>query len=193
MTTLVFVLALAGHQFSSPQTQTPACTTCPAGPRGPQGPAGPAGPKGSQGPKGDTGPQGPPGVSVPPSTPAPTVVQPFDIGFHGVDLSIADFFSVAGVSYAVVYEPSAKAAALINLDTCWAQLYPNFNAGLPGAPLAWKAVQATDEPFHLAWNHGGAWWSERWPAWLPKVNMRAAPFVINDPRLGPATALCRWR
>lgn len=188
---MVCFAATADAQRFIPATSTPpACTTCPAGPKGPKGDPGPAG---SPGPKGDPGPRGPKGDPGPPSVPPRVVVRPFDLGFHGVNLDVAAFFSSAGVSYAVIYEPSAQAAALVNLDTCTAQIYPAFNAGLPGRPLAWRAVQTTGEPFHFVWNHGGAWWSERWPSWLPSVSLRALPFVIDDPRLGTATALCRWR
>jgi len=185
---LVLAVSADAQTFTSTESTPPVCTVeCPAGPPGPKGPPGPTGEPGPEGPR---GPKGEPG---PPSVPPPTVVRPFDLGFHGVNLDVAAFFSAAGVSYAVIYEPSAQAAAVINLDACTAQIYPAFNAGLPGRPLAWRAVQTTGEPFHFVWNHGGAWWSERWPYWLPVVNLRMLPFVINDPRLGAGTALCRWR
>lgn len=201
MTPLLLTLALAGQiQFSTPQAQPPACTVCPAGKEGPRGPQGPAGPRGAEGPQGPggndgapgpAGPQGPPGDSL--TDPPPPVVPPFDLGFHGVDLSVIAFFHESGIAYAVLYEPTRKAAALVNIDACQAEIYENFNAGIPGPALQWKAVQQTGEPFHFAWQHGGAWWSERWPENLPVVDLQAPPFVTNDPRLGPNTAFCRKR
>ena len=199
-TTLALALALLASpalaQFAAPTTTPTACTTCPPGkegPRGPKGDPGERGQRGDPGPRGargEQGPEGPPGRVVPPP---PVVVRPFDLGFHGLDLSVASFFTHEGTPYVVAYEPTYHAAALVNLDTCWAEVARDFNAGLPGAPLSWRAVQPTGEPFHFAWQHGGAWWSQRWPEGLPRVNLQAPPFVIDDPRLGPLTALCRHR
>ena len=173
--------------FATPTTQT-SCTTCPPGKDGRNGRDGRNGVDGKDGKDGRDGRDGRDAEAPP-----PVVVAPFDIGFHGVDLSVASFFAHEGTPYVVVYEPTLRAAALVNLETCWAEVYKDFNAGIKGDPLQWRAVQQTGEPFHFAWQHGGAWWGERWPEGLPAFNLQAPPFVIDDPRLGKGTALCRKR
>lgn len=120
----------------------------------------------------------------------PPIIHPFDLGFHGVNFDVADFFIHQHVPHVMVYEPSRKVAALVNLSTCIAQVQERFNAGIPGPPLVWKQVQHLTD-LHFVWNHGGAWWSHEWPTGLPTMDF--GTIIINDPRLGPGTALCRMR
>lgn len=215
---LLAVAAAAEAQTTDPfRTNTPT-TTCspgckgdpgPPGPAGPAGPAGQAGPQGPQGQKGDTGPAGPIGPTGPvgprgPEGPAgkdgkdgkdytPAALPPlpaFDLGVHGFTLIPGKLRLVNGRWQMLTYEVTNKAALLIDLQTCVAQVQMNFDAGI-GAPLTWNAVEwVTDAD--AVWYHAGAMWSHRWnPAKSITINLNGLRF--DDPKLGPQTPFCRWR
>lgn len=187
--TIVVLVALAASSVQAQQftTQTWKPPTeckveCPAGPPGPRGPQGPAGPKGPPGPQGPQGPKGEP--------PALPPLPPFDLGVHGFNFLPGDLRVVDGRWKLMTYETTTKAALVVDLATCIAQVHPAFDAGI-GAPLTWAAVRWVTD-VDSVWTHGGALWSWRWTgAGTVTMNLNALRF--NDPKLGPATPLCRWR
>jgi len=121
--------------------------------------------------------------------PTPPALRPFDLGVHGFDFTAAEFRIVDGRWMVLAFERTTRTAILLDPATCLAQVHLNFDAGL-GAPLLFERVQWLT-PDTSVWWHGGALWSWRWQAGLPTVNLHALTF--NDPRIGPATPLCRWR
>lgn len=194
--------------FSTPATQT----SCPAGckgevgPRGPAGPQGPAGPKGDSGPagprgvdgkpgpQGPAGPQGPTGPQGPKGDPGGTPVLPplpgFDLGIHGFNFLPGDLRVVNGRWRLLTYETTTRAALMIDLATCVAQVHAGFDAGI-GSPLMWSNVRWVTD-LDAVWTHSGALWSHRWdPSKTVLLNLNALRF--DDPRLGAQTPLCRWR
>ncbi len=187
LSTLV-VLALAATSVQAEQfTQTWKPPTeckveCPAGPPGPKGNPGPPGPQGPQ------GPPGPPGKPAPPPELPP--LPPFDLGVHGFHFLPGDLRVVGGRWMLLTYETTTRSALVLDIATCVAQVHPAFDAGI-GAPLTWGSVKwATDAD--SIWWHGGAMWSWRWTgAGTVTMNLNALRF--NDPKIGPATPLCRWR
>lgn len=187
--TIVVLVALAASSVQAQQftTQTWKPPTeckveCPAGPPGPRGPQGPAGPKGPPGPQGPQGPKGEP--------PALPPLPPFDLGVHGFNFLPGDLRVVDGRWKLMTYETTTKAALVVDLATCIAQVHPAFDAGI-GAPLTWAAVRWVTD-VDSVWTHGGALWSWRWTgAGTVTMNLNALRF--NDPKLGPATPLCRLR
>lgn len=166
----------------------------PAGPRGPAGPpgqkgddgdpgpAGQTGPAGPSGPAGPTGPQGPPG----PGTVGPRTTRPIDIGVHGVNLAVRAAVVDGANVYILVYEPLLRAAALIDVETCLAQVAVNFDAGVgvdsQGRSLTFDDVSVLGAR-SFAWWHRGAMWSHNWNESLPWVTLP----VING------VPLCRAR
>ena len=191
--TIVILLALSLSSVQAQQLRTweqpKECKVeCPAGPPGPKGdpgPRGPQGPAGPAGPRGPEGPQGPPGV-VPALPPLPA----FDIGVHGFTLLPGDLRVLGGRWHLLTYETTQRAALLVDLTTCVAQVRFNFDAGI-GAPLTWNAVRWVTDTDSV-WSHGGAMWSFRWGGpGAVVVNLNALRF--DDPKLGPQTPFCRWR
>lgn len=92
----------------------------------------------------------------------------------------------------LTYETTLKAAVLLDVATCVAQVHQAFDAGI-GAPLTWGSVRwVTDRD--SVWWHGGALWSHRWDTTRPglvTINLNALRF--DDPKIGKDTPLCRWR
>lgn len=177
-------------------TPTP-CVTCQTkvgpkgetGPKGEPGPRGPQGPQGPQGPRGPQGPKGDPGVVV---VVPPPPLPPFDLGVHGFHFLPGALRVVGGRWTLLTYETTLKAAVLLDIATCVAQVHLNFDAGL-GALLAWQHVQWVTD-LDSVWTHGGALWSWRWDVARPGlVTMDLNALRFTDPRIGPNTPLCRWR
>lgn len=155
---------------------------CPAGPPGPPGPRGPKGEPGPPGPQGPPGPPAPP-VVVPP-------LPPFDLGVHGFAFLPGKLRVIDGRWKLLTYEQTSKAAILLDIATCVAQVHLGFDAGI-GAPLTWGSVEWPTD-LDTVWWHGGAMWSWRWTgAGTVTMNLNALRF--NDPKIGPQTPLCRWR
>lgn len=169
----------------------------PAGPRGPQGPAGPKGDPGPAGPRGadgNPGPQGPAGPQGPKGDPGSTPVLPplpaFDLGVHGFNFLPGDLRVVNGRWMLLTYETTNRAALMIDLATCVAQVHPGFDAGI-GAPLMWSNVRWVTD-LDAVWTHSGAMWSHRWDV-SKTVTLNLNAFRFDDPKLGANTPLCRWR
>lgn len=163
----------------------------PAGPQGPGGPAGPAGPKGEPGPKGERGEPGTCEGSCP--TPGPRTVRPFDFGVHGLNFAVRDFVHDGRTTYLLAYEPSVRAAVLVDISTGLGQLVMNFTAGLhgdPRGPIVFDGVNAIS-PRSFAWWHRGAMWSADWNDALPVIDFKA--IVLTDTRTGQPTAVFRFR
>lgn len=155
-----------------------------------QGPPGPAGPMGPQGPMGPRGPQGPAAErpELPPIVPLPG----FDLGVHGFHFLPGDLRLVNGRWQMLTYESTFRAAMLLDIASCVAQVHLAFDAGL-GAPLLWQNVRWVTDTESVWW-HNGAMWSWTWETSRPgllTVNLNA--IRRDDPVLGPNTALCRWR
>lgn len=190
----IVILALAAtsvqaEQFTTQTWKPPTeCKVeCPAGPPGPPGPPGPSGPKGEPGPPGPQGPKGEPGT--PPELPP---LPPFDLGVHGFNFLPGDYRVIGGRWMLLTYETTTRSAILLDIASCVAQVHPAFDAGL-GAPLTWGNVRWLTD-LDSVWHHGGAMWSWRWNPARPgllTLNLNAMRF--NDPKIGPATPLCRWR
>lgn len=178
---LLLASAVEAQTFEPASTsKPPACTTCPPGPKGDPGPRGPQGPAGPRGPKGD-----PWTLVVPP-------LPPFDLGVHGFNFLPGAMRVVGGRWMLLTYETTLKAAVLLDIETCVAQVHPTFDAGI-GAPLTWADVQWVTD-LDSVWSHGGALWSWRWNTARPGLlvlNLNALRF--SDPKIGPETPLCRWR
>lgn len=166
---------------------------CPAGPPGPKGDTGPRGPSGPAGPQGPTGPQGPQGPKGEPGgTPTLPPLPPFDLGVHGFNFLPGELRVIDGRWKLLTYETTNKAAVLLDIATCVAQVHPRFDAGI-GAPLTWASVRWVTD-LDSVWYHGGAMWSWRLDAARPgmlTLNLNALRF--DDPKIGPNTPLCRWR
>lgn len=177
MAALVLALTATGDaQFRTPTTseQTVCTVNCPAGPPGPQGPTGPRGPEGPTGPTGPTGPQGPKGEpgtpGVCPSCNTETEpLRPFDIGIPGVvefpvRLRVRDGANI----YLLVYAPTVKVAALVDVRTGLAQIAPNMS--FQGTPF--NDVQELQRGNYLWWAGVGSAWSKRWDSTLPWVDLK---------------------
>lgn len=168
---------VASAQFVAPKEPPPVCTVeCPAGPHGPKGDPGPRGPKGDPGPP-----------AVPPVVPP---LPPFDLGVHGFHFLPGDLRVVNGRWMLLTYETTQKAAVLLDIATCVAQVHPHFDAGI-GAPLTWGSVRWVTDADSVWW-HAGALWSWRWNA-ASTVTLNLNAWRFDDPKLGKGTPLCRWR
>jgi Collagen triple helix repeat (20 copies) len=197
MIAMLFYSSAVGAQSFSTYTPPKECKVeCPAGPPGPKGDRGPAGPKGAPGEPGPAGPAGPQGPRGPKGDPGGSLelppLPPFDLGVHGFNFLPGKLRVVNGRWMMLTYETTNKAAVLLDIATCVAQVHPAFDAGI-GAPLSWSSLSwETDRD--SVWYHGGAMWSWRWDAARPGLlvlNLNA--FTFNDPKIGPNTPLCRWR
>lgn len=178
-TVLAFAASAEAQLLQSTSKPPTSCTVnCPAGPQGRQGDPGPAGPR---------GPQGAPG--------APVVIPPmpeFDLGVHGFRFLPGEARFVGGRWFLLTYEVNKRAAVMLDLATCVAQIHVGFDAGL-GAPLTWEVLSWPANETSL-WSHGGATWTWRWNPYRPGlVTANLNALVFNDPRIGPNTPLCRWR
>ena len=140
---------------------------CPAGPPGPKGDPGDPGPAGPQGPPGPQGPRGPKGD---PADPGPRTLPPFDLGIHGVNLAVRAVVQDGPATYLLVYEPTVRAAALVDLATGLAQVVYNFDAGI-GVDAEGRSITFDDVTVlrarAFAWWHRGAVWSHNWDEGLP--------------------------
>ena len=167
--TIAILLALSLSSVQAQQLRTweqpKECKVeCPAGPPGPKGDPGP------RGPKGEPGPPGPPG---PPAPQPPRTVRPFDIGVHGVNLAAHAVVRDGDRVFLIVYEPTLRAAALVDTSTGLAQVVSNFDAGVgvdaQGRSLVFDGVEVLGARAFLWWHHGAAWahnWNEALP-WAP--------------------------
>ena len=118
------------------------------------------------------------------------ILPPFDLGVHGFAFLPGKLRVIDGRWKLLTYEQTSKAAILLDIATCVAQVHLGFDAGI-GAPLTWGSVEWPTD-LDTVWWHGGAMWSWRWTgAGTVTMNLNALRF--NDPKIGPQTPLCRWR
>lgn len=174
-TAIVILLGLAvssaqAQQLKTWQPPNECKVECPAGPPGPRGPKGEKGEKGEPGEPGEPGPPGPPG---PPAPQPPRTVRPFDIGVHGINLAVHAVVRDGDKVFLIVYEPTLRAAALVDTTTGLAQVVSNFDAGVgvdsQGRSLVFDGVEVLGARAFLWWHHGAAWahnWNEGL-AWAP--------------------------
>jgi len=173
---LLGVVVSYAQQLRTSEPETPACTVqCPAGPAGPIGPSGPAGPAGPAGPVGPTGPKGEPGT--PSTVPArPRTVRPFDFGIHGLNFAVRAFVQDGPTIYLLAYEPTYRAAVLVDTTTGLGQIAMNFDAGIgrdaQGRSITFDGVDIL-EARAFAWWHRGAVWSHNWDETLPLVDFKS--------------------
>lgn len=108
-----------------------------------------------------------------PAPVGPRTLRPFDLGLHGVNFAVRAAVSDGARAYLLVYEPSARAAALVDPTTGLAQVVMPFDAGI-GPDAQGRTITFDDvtvlSPRSFAWWHRGAVWVHTWDeqlAWLP--------------------------
>lgn len=185
---LVFVASSVEAQYRVPAT--PVCTVeCPAGPPGAPGRPGEPGSPGRPGEQGPAGPVGPPGTPGAPGTcegQCPTVgprtLRPFDLGVHGINLAVRAVVKDGAQTYLIVYEPTLRTAALVDVRTGLAQVVVNFDAGI-GLDDRGRAITFDDvlvlAPRTYGWWHRGAVWGHTWDESLPWQPLPAGLFRLR--------------
>ena len=194
LTLFFLLLALALACGASAQTfrlQT-ADPVCPPGCQG--GIAGPPGPPGLPGRTGAQGPQGPQGPAGPPAPTPPRTLRPYDFGVHGLTFSVRAVVQDGTRSLLLAYEPTLRAAVLLDIATGLAQVVMPFSADVPDDPTRGPIV-FDDVLVHgaraFSWVHQGAFWGHNWPENSPVIDMTT--FRLYDPELEREVPLFRWR
>lgn len=100
-----------------------------------------------------------------PAPVGPRTLRPFDLGLHGVNFAVRAAVADGARAYLLVYEPTARAAALVDPTTGLAQVVMPFDAGIGPDPQG-RTITFDDvtvlSPRSFAWWHRGAVWVHTW-------------------------------
>lgn len=120
-------------------------------------------------------------------------LRPFDLGAHGLDLSVRGVVVDGVLVRLLVYEPRLHVAALIETSTGYAQIAQNFTAGLgvdERGPITFDGVSVLSTGT-FGWWHRGAVWTHQWDTKLPWTDLKT--LKVYDPAVGAEVPLFRWR
>lgn len=97
-------------------------------------------------------------------------------------------------TFLLVYHPTWRLAALIDVTTGVGQVAWNFTADVPNderGPITFEAVDVLDgDSLHFLWTHRGATWSQVWPGGQV---IDLSTFIVVDSATRQRTTVFRWR